>query len=54
MSTDAPGGTKGARLTFVVLFLCALAVALMYVRGGRTSLGVVLAGGLPVLSLIHI
>lgn len=54
MSTDAPDGTKGARLTFVVLFLCALAVALMYVRGGRTSLGVVLAGGLPVIVAVAV
>lgn len=50
MSTDAPPrSTKGARLTLVVLGLCLLAIALMYVRGGRTSLGVVIAGGLPVL-----
>ena len=36
------------RATLAVLLLCALAVAGMYVRGGRTSAGVVLAGGLPV------
>lgn len=40
------------RLSFVVLVLCAVAVIGMYVRGGRTSLGVVLAGGLPVTILV--
>lgn len=40
------------RLTFVVLALCALAVAGMYVEDGRTSAGVVLAGGLPVTILV--
>ena len=37
------------RVTFTVLVLGALAVAGMYVRGGRTSVGVILAGGLPVI-----
>lgn len=37
-----------SRLSLGVLVLCVVAVAGMYVRGGRTSLGVVLAGGLPV------
>lgn len=36
------------RLTLAVLLLCVVAVVGMYVRGGRTSIGVVLAGGLPV------
>lgn len=40
------------RLAFAVLVLCALAVAGMYVRGGRTSIGVILAGGLPVTLLV--
>ncbi len=35
------------RLSLAVLALCALAVIGMYVRGGRTSIGVILAGGLP-------
>ena len=43
--TERPGVVP--RLALVVLVLCALAVAGMYVRGGRTSIGVVLAGGLP-------
>mgnify|MGYP006964491434 FL=1 len=55
MSTDAPPrSTKGARLTLVVLGLCLLAITLMYVRGGRTSLGVVIAGGLPVLVAVAV
>ncbi len=40
------------RLAFVVLVLCTLAVAGMYVRGGRTSVGVILAGGLPVILVL--
>lgn len=56
MITDEPPHTrpKGARLTFVVLVLCVLAVALMYVRGGRTTFGVVLAGGLPVIVAVAV
>lgn len=33
---------------FGVLVLCVLAVAAMYLRGGRTSIGVVIAAALPV------
>lgn len=50
--TEQPGVVP--RLAFGVLVLCALAVAGMYVRGGRTSIGVVLAGGLPVIFVVSL
>ena len=43
-----------ARLAFAVLVMCALAVAGMYLRGGRTSIGVILAGGLPVTIVVAV
>lgn len=40
--------------TFALLLLCVLATLLMYVRAGRTSLGVVVAGGLPALLVVAV
>lgn len=47
-----PWATWASRAALTVLVLCAIAVAGMYVGGGRTSLGVVLAGGLPVTVIV--
>lgn len=52
MTTDGAGARGGrlvARLSLVVLVACVVAVAAMYLRGGRTSFGVVIAGGTPVI-----
>ena len=47
-------GTPEAWFTFVVLALCVVAVVTMYARGGRTSVGVVVAAGLPFVLLVAI
>lgn len=57
MTTDGARtrwGTAAAWASLAVLVLCVLAVVLMHVRGGRTSLGVVLAGGLPVILVVAV
>lgn len=40
--------------SFALLVLCALAVLLMYVRAGRTSIGVIVAAGLPILLIVAV
>nr|WP_257907936.1 hypothetical protein [Janibacter limosus] len=57
MTTDGARtrwGPVAARASPAVPVLCVLAVVLMHVEGGRTSLGVVLAGGLPVILLVAV
>lgn len=47
-------GTPEAWFTLVVLVLCAVAVVIMFARGGRTSIGVVIAAGLPLLLFVAV
>lgn len=52
--TGARRGTPEAWFTLVVLILCVLAVLLMYARGGRTSIGVIIAEGLPLVLFVAV
>ncbi|WP_157074844.1 endonuclease/exonuclease/phosphatase family protein [Janibacter limosus] len=57
MTTDRPRtrwGTAAAWATLTVLVLCVLAIVLMHANDGRTSVGVVLAAGLPAILLVAV